>query len=473
MRSQTYIFTGPTISETEARSYLDANYLPPVSQGDIISLLKSRPKIIGIIDGYFERIPAVWHKEIMFAMSKGIHVVGASSMGALRAVELSPFGMVGVGEIFEWYRDGVIEGDDEVAVAHAPTEFKFRAISEVMVNIRKTLQVACSEGVISQTILERLIAIGKEIYYYDRSYQSIFDKAVECGIPIQEIVQLQKYLVDHTIDQKKKDAIEALDYIKELEKSGHTIKTDFELQRTIHFERFIDRDCTLTNEEGIQLTHEELVNNARLECDNFMDIMYRATMESIACQLARHLGISVSDDELQEYAEHFRKMFHLHTADATFEWFKRNHMIEEDFEQFIKERVLIEKTQSFFMELDNRTLLNELRMRGKYEKLARTAFDKARVTMDLPTSGKDMPDEEHLYAYYFERKKMPVPENIAEYAARLGFEDESSFLTEVGKFFLYYSKNEVSQRKAQKDRKRRNDTKKMSEKQEQNDKSKI
>ena len=70
---------------------------------------------IGIIDGYFENIPSVWHKEILWAMSQGIHVFGSASMGALRAAELAPFGMEGVGAIFEAYRDGWLEDDDEVA----------------------------------------------------------------------------------------------------------------------------------------------------------------------------------------------------------------------------------------------------------------------------------------------------------------------------------------------------------------------
>jgi hypothetical protein len=70
------------------------------------------------VDGYFERVPAVWHKEVLWAISQGIRVYGSASMGALRAAELSAFGMIGIGKIFEWYRDGVIERDDEVAVAH-------------------------------------------------------------------------------------------------------------------------------------------------------------------------------------------------------------------------------------------------------------------------------------------------------------------------------------------------------------------
>src|SRR4051812_32650349 len=120
-----FVFLGPSLPASEASQVLEATYLPPVQQGDILRLLERKPKFIGIIDGYFETVPAVWHKEILFAMSSGVHVFGAASMGALRAAELHPFGMVGVGTIFEWYRDGMVSGDDEVAIRHGPAELGY------------------------------------------------------------------------------------------------------------------------------------------------------------------------------------------------------------------------------------------------------------------------------------------------------------------------------------------------------------
>ena len=70
---------------------------------------------------------------------------GAASMGALRAAELAAFGMEGVGAIFEAFREGVLEDDDEVAVIHGPAEFGYPVLSEAMVNIRRTLSDAALE----------------------------------------------------------------------------------------------------------------------------------------------------------------------------------------------------------------------------------------------------------------------------------------------------------------------------------------
>ena len=62
----------------------------------------------------------VWHKEILWALPEGVPVFGSASMGALRAAELRGFGMRGVGRIFEAFREGALEDDDEVALAHGP-----------------------------------------------------------------------------------------------------------------------------------------------------------------------------------------------------------------------------------------------------------------------------------------------------------------------------------------------------------------
>ena len=116
------VFVGPTLPAHEIQKVTDYVCLPPVEQGDVYRAMARAPRAIGIIDGYFDGSPAVWHKEILFAMSRGVHVFGASSMGALRAAELSVFGMHGVGTIFEAYRDGTLEDDDEVALLHGPAE---------------------------------------------------------------------------------------------------------------------------------------------------------------------------------------------------------------------------------------------------------------------------------------------------------------------------------------------------------------
>jgi hypothetical protein len=82
------VFLGPSLPLEDARKILDAIYLPPAKQADLISAaINHEPDAIALIDGTFHQSLSVWHKEILFALQRGIRVFGASSMGALRAAE--------------------------------------------------------------------------------------------------------------------------------------------------------------------------------------------------------------------------------------------------------------------------------------------------------------------------------------------------------------------------------------------------
>lgn len=207
------VFAGPTISAAEIVTELNATVLPPVSQGDVYRCALRRPKIIGIIDGYFDRVPAVWHKEILWAMSEGIHVFGASSIGALRAAELAAFGMRGVGKIFEAFRGGHLEADDEVALTHAPAEFAYKPFSEALVNIRATVNRAADQQIISGSARDDLIAAAKRLYYPERTYRRIIDD-VQGSVSQVECRRFTEWVALHRVDQKAEDARQMLREIR-------------------------------------------------------------------------------------------------------------------------------------------------------------------------------------------------------------------------------------------------------------------
>ena len=135
-----------------AADLLDAVYLPPAAQGDVYLAVRDGAQAIGIVDGYFQGAPSVSHKGILWAMSRGVHVFGSASMGALRAAELYGFGMQGVGRIFEAYRDGVITADDEVAIVHGPLDLGYPSNTDPLFNNRATLARAVEQGLICDDV---------------------------------------------------------------------------------------------------------------------------------------------------------------------------------------------------------------------------------------------------------------------------------------------------------------------------------
>jgi len=201
-----HVFLGPSLPLDEARHLLDADYRPPVAQGDVLRSCREGARSIAIVDGFFENVPSVWHKEILFALSSGIAVYGAASMGALRAAELYPFGMMGVGCVFEAYRDGRLEDDDEVAVTHGPAELGYPLLSEAMVNIRRTLAEATVAGVVDPQIAFTLLTIAKELPYSQRTYARILRQAAIGGLDDRVCNRFRRWLPNGRIDQKREDA---------------------------------------------------------------------------------------------------------------------------------------------------------------------------------------------------------------------------------------------------------------------------
>ena len=185
---------------------LDATAVGPAAHGDLLGAARSAPAAIGLIDGYFERVPAVWHKEILWAMSRGVRVYGAASMGALRAAELAPFGMIGVGKIFEAFRRGVLEADDEVAVRHASAEHGYRPTSEALVDMRATLEAATAAGVISTEVERTLVQLASGMHYPDRIYPRLLAGALRRGVDAQVVGDLECWLPTGRVSQKAIDA---------------------------------------------------------------------------------------------------------------------------------------------------------------------------------------------------------------------------------------------------------------------------
>src|SRR5947207_7310644 len=204
--SNAIIFTGPSLPPRLRPDDTRFEWRRPVRQGELYRAALAHPTVIGVIDGYFEVVPTVWHKEILWAMAQGIHVFGAASIGALRAAELDSFGMRGIGSIYEAYRDGVLEDDDEVAVLHGPEELGYPPLTEAMVNIRATVTEAARQGVLAPEVAAQLTAVAKSLFYKERTYEAVLERGAASGLPAGLLQALAAWLPCNRIDQKRIDA---------------------------------------------------------------------------------------------------------------------------------------------------------------------------------------------------------------------------------------------------------------------------
>jgi len=166
-----------------------------------------------LIDGVFHQESAVAHREILTALKKGVRVIGSSSMGALRAAEMDTLGMVGIGEIYRMYKGGELEADDEVALVFDPSSGM--ALSEPLINIRFTLKRAMREGIFDVPVHDVLLASACSLFYPRRTYPAIVSNAGD-AIDEETRERFLQWVKTGACDQKRDDAVAALEYIKKI-----------------------------------------------------------------------------------------------------------------------------------------------------------------------------------------------------------------------------------------------------------------
>ena len=171
-------FAGPSLAADD-RARLSAEFgpalvwRPPAARGDALRALRHRPRAMVLIDGFFHARPAIPHKELLYVLDAGVRVIGAASLGALRAAELGPLGMEGVGTVVRWFSDGRIEGDDEVAVLHEPFERDHRPTTHALVEIRWLVEVLVRARNIERPQADALVSEIAELPYIERRTETV------------------------------------------------------------------------------------------------------------------------------------------------------------------------------------------------------------------------------------------------------------------------------------------------------------
>jgi hypothetical protein len=202
------IFAGPSIATLTHRP-LGIEFRPPAVFGDIEAAVRGGASVIGLIDGRFQQVGSVWHKEILLALSQGVQVLGAASMGALRAAECEPYGMIAVGEIARGYAGGELCDDADVALLHAPEELGYAATTEPLVNVAATACRLEAAGAATRLEADALLRFARSLHFSERS----IDALVGANSPVAHLAC--PYLL-HRVDQKAYDAGLCIDMVAAL-----------------------------------------------------------------------------------------------------------------------------------------------------------------------------------------------------------------------------------------------------------------
>ncbi len=197
------VFVGPSLPDAAAVCGDAVTPRPPAAHGDILATVREGATAIGLIDGNFEHVAPVWHKEILHALEQGVAVFGAASMGALRAAECDRFGMIGIGRIYEDYATGQRMDDADVAVLHGPAELGYPSLSLPLVNAEATLDRIEGMDVIDKSYISILREAARSLFYKDRAWPAVLEKAGA----VENRNLLMQLLHATAVNQKRDDAL--------------------------------------------------------------------------------------------------------------------------------------------------------------------------------------------------------------------------------------------------------------------------
>lgn len=432
------VFTGPTLSASDARQELEATYLPPAAQGEVYRAALTQPVAIGIIDGLFDQVPSVWHKEILWAMSQGIHVFGSASMGALRAAELEAFGMTGVGKIFRAYRDGTLEDDDEVAVVHGKEADGFRVLSDAMVNIRQTLLRAETENIITAATHRKLETMAKNLRYPERSYTRVLEIASGSDLPCEELNTFRRWLPKGKIDQKREDALEMLRLMRAKVQAGPTPKkVDYKFENTVVWNGLVNSAGLLHRDESSNgnLSAHDILAELWADPELCLQAYQYAAIRHLVRLAAQMSSARISAEKLAAIERAFRSDRGLSEQPAFEQWLHNHGMSAGEFAELIENEALLHDSALTPSPFPHRWMIDWLRITDRYKPIVAAAVQKKTVTAE---DGDELDAEaatEALLQWYMERLDSSNDAANAASRAMMGYlrNDWEDFLSSLAK----------------------------------------
>ncbi|WP_131761781.1 TfuA-like protein, partial [Actinomadura fibrosa] len=300
-----YLFAGPSLPDAADLLAVDGiTVLPPVAAGDLLALAPSRGDVIGIVDGYFRQTRAVRHKEILALLQDGVAVLGAASMGALRAAELDTFGMRGVGRVYRDYKQGVLTADDEVALLHGSADEGYRPVTEALVNIRATLRLCVREGLLDESTADHLAATLASRPYRLRSYPELIRLVRDGGASTATVEAIRDLCATRAVNLKRQDALRLVDEMRTLDDDRPDVGSS-SVEPTVYLHRWQLGARTIDTGDG-PTPAMSILRICQLFADDYPDFYQKLVFGYLVRECASECGTRPTETSLDGALEHAR-----------------------------------------------------------------------------------------------------------------------------------------------------------------------
>ncbi len=199
-----------TLSQYATEREVTLDLRPPIARFDLLRLLEAEQAQARVLmlDGEFGQNLSVSVTEIRTYLRAGRYISGASSMGALRAVECRTIGMRGHGWVTARYLDGTVYADDEVGLLYDPETHE--PVTIPLINIRWLAHELEADGTLDAASARAVFAFAAAVHYRTRTADSLLRAARQLPYGVADVLAAR--LSEDQIqvwDRKRLDALEA------------------------------------------------------------------------------------------------------------------------------------------------------------------------------------------------------------------------------------------------------------------------
>ncbi|UVF18821.1 TfuA domain-containing protein [Microvirga terrae] len=302
----------------------------------------------------------MFHKEILWALKQGIHVFGAASMGALRAAELHRFGMVGIGEVFEAYRDGRLQRDDAVALLHGPAELGWPQLTRSLVDIHATLAAAESSDIIEPDDTQALAQSAATLFWRERTYAAVVGQALADDWRGERSDAFLAWVEHHEVFQKERDCLALLEHVSmNWQALEEPFQPEFRFEHTEAWQVLqaeVEQAEPLASEPGILAALQQHSAHEAIEA--------QALLSLLAEEFLREADGPDDPLAFSKAAAVFRSRHGLTSADNVARWMTETGLSHADYTALVRNTGNIDVLQCRFAPRLSATMLRIARARG-------------------------------------------------------------------------------------------------------------
>jgi hypothetical protein len=310
-------------------------------------------------------------------------------MGALRAAELSPYGMAGIGRIFESYRDGAFppyaepfDSDDEVAVIHGPPELDWPALSDALVDLRHAYAEACTRGLIAPGTRDALARIAAGLHFTGRTHDAVLGSPAAVGLPSDELAALAGWLATAAPSLKQQDAravLAALDAWRRMGSPPH--EPQFHFEEPSAWQAFVAREEDRAR-NVLSAAEESVLDIVRFDGTEWDHLRRRALVRVCARRQEGAAG-DRAIGEVRRAFDAWRSEHGIASHAALRAWLADNALDEAELARLFEDEARHASWASDLAAI-RRAVVDDLRLSGRFAPLLRLAEHKARQLSLMP-----------------------------------------------------------------------------------------